>query len=195
MIMENELTGKKVFRNYNEFGDSDIALTLRCLTEQKSLIKLDVQQAEDNLSLLREDLKKVTQNLKDKKEDLLLNTDFEALKITNQPKRNAYVNKHEDVKKIEKEITDYETHIKEAQKNVQYSQNRYDMITEEQSNYKLLIRLEISRRQTAQETVLAEPDLDKLLEAFDNTIKAFEKSSAEEYDSLITLEDLEKGAE
>lgn len=175
MIMKHELSGKPVFRNYKEFGDKDIVLTLRCLTEQKSLIKLDVQEAENNLSILREDLKGITQSLKDKKEDLLLNTDFEALNITNQPKRNAYVNKHEDVKKIEKEIKDYKMNITEAQKNVQYSQNRYDMITEEQSNYKLLIRLEISRRQTAQETVLCEGpvDLEQLKEDMDIEMNDF----------------------
>lgn len=140
--MENELTGKPVFRNYKEFGDKDIVLTLRCLTEQKALIKLDVQQAERKLNLLHQDLK-------DKKQELLLNTDFKAEGITNQAGRDAFISK-------DKEVVNLQNLIKEQEKNVEYSRNKYDMITDELSNYKLLIRLEISRRQTAQETTLKE---------------------------------------
>lgn len=179
--MENELTGKPIFRNYKEFGDSDIVLTLRCLTEQKSLIKLEVQESERKLNLLH-------QELKDKKQELLLNTDFKAEGITNQAGREAFISKDIDVIILQ-------NLIQEQEKNVQYSRNKYDMITDEQSNYKLLIRLEISRRQTAAETVLFEPrlppeDLDKLLGEWDKMVK-----NEAEPAHLVNLEDLEKGAE
>ena len=129
--MIHELSGKPVFRNYKEFGDKDIVLTLRCLTEQKALIKLDVQEAERKLNCLHTDLK-------DKKQELLLNTDFKAEGITNQAGREAFMSK-------DKEVVNLQNLIKEQEKNVEYSRNKYDMITDEQSNYKLLIRLETSR--------------------------------------------------
>lgn len=84
------------------------------------------------------------------KQDLLLNTDFKAKGITNQAGRNAYVDKNSA-------IMERKEKIEKKQADVDKLRLDYEWACDELENYKLLIRLEISRRQAGNELTLADP--------------------------------------
>jgi CRISPR/Cas system-associated protein Cas5 (RAMP superfamily) len=121
--------------NYTKFTDKETVVSLRNLTEQKYNIKHDLKKFEAQLKTEKELL-----NLD--KQDLLLKTDFEAKGITNQKKRDAYVNKDPEIQKREKKIK-----IKQVEVDAQRVD--YEIACDELENYRLLIRLEIAARNEA----------------------------------------------
>jgi hypothetical protein len=124
---------KERFVTYKEFGDDDIVLSLRELTEQKYDVK-------DQLNMAEHDLINEEMGLKAKRQALLLVTDFKSKNITNQAGRDAYVEKQNIVK-------EYKEGIEVLKKRVEQFKGEYELICDTLSNYRLLIRLEISRRE------------------------------------------------
>ena len=167
---------KGLKRDYTEFGDESIVNSLRGLTIGKYNAKLSLQQAEETHDLAKETLKLKQSDLKSIQEQIRLDTDFKAQGITNKEGREAYISKQENVKKAVEVVNESEKIVKKSRKDMQFYENEYNLISDELSNYRLFIRLEISRRQRATETILFEPpltpeDLDKLFEEWDKMVK------------------------
>ena len=127
---------------YMIFGDKEAAQGLNDLMCVKYELKSKLNKAERGVLTQQEALRA-------KREALLLSVDFKEKGITNQQGRNAYVEK-------QKVIKDFKEGIEKLKKTVDSLRWNYDLVCDEFSNYKLLIRLEISRRQAGQELTLKE---------------------------------------
>lgn len=121
---------KERFVTYKEFKDDDIVLSLRELTEQKYDVKSELEDAERRYNAL-------TKRINKKKEEILFKTDFKSKGITNQQGRTSYANNKVNAEQLQLDL---------LKKEVDEKRLEYSGVSEDLSNYKLLINLEISRR-------------------------------------------------
>jgi hypothetical protein len=127
--MEGTLV-KERFVTYKEFKDDDIVLSLRELTEQKYDVKSELEDAERRYNAL-------TKRINKKKEEILFKTDFKSKGITNQQGRTSYANNKVNAEQLQLDL---------LKKEVDEKRLEYSEVSEDLSNYKLMINLEISRR-------------------------------------------------
>ena len=117
---------------YMIFGDKEIVHGLNDLMCVKYDVKCRLGKKEAQLKT-QKDLLNID------KQDLLLNTDFKSKGITNQAGRNAYVDKNSA-------IMERKEKIEKKQADVDKLRMDYEWACDELENYRLLIKLEISRR-------------------------------------------------
>lgn len=118
--------------NYESFGDKKVVNSLSEITTRKI-------GAKNELNKFERELLKEQKGLKAKREALLLCVDFKEKGITNQAGRNAYVEKQQIIKEFKENIDELKNYVGSLRLD-------YESACDELSNYRLLIRLEISRR-------------------------------------------------
>lgn len=126
----SETVVKERFVTYKEFQDDDIVLSLRELTEQKHEVKRELEDVEHKHNAL-------TKRINKKKEEILFKTDFKSKGITNQTGRTSYANNKVSAEQLQLDL---------LQKEVDAKRIEYSEVSDDLSNYKLMIQLEISRR-------------------------------------------------
>lgn len=118
--------------DYEIFGDKKVVNSLNEITTRKI-------GAKSELNKFERELLKEQKGLKAKREALLLCVDFREKGITNQAGRNAYVEKQQIIKEFKENIDELKNYVDSLRLD-------YEAACDELSNYRLLIRLEISRR-------------------------------------------------